>query len=42
MGATVYGDDGKTYIVDHAGVALHPNDEAMKYMADELLKRLRA
>ncbi|WP_072031660.1 CDP-glucose 4,6-dehydratase [Anaerovibrio sp. RM50] len=42
MGATVYGDDGKPYIVNHAGVALHPNDEAMKYMADELLKRLRA
>ncbi len=40
MKRSVLGDDGSEHIIEHKGVAMHPNDEAMKFYADELIKRL--
>ena len=33
----VLGDDGNVHVVDHAGVAAHPNDAAMKIYAARIL-----
>jgi hypothetical protein len=38
MGATVYGDDGEAHTVEHSGVATHPGDNGMAYIAREVLK----
>ena len=32
-GTVVLGDDGKEHVVNHSGVAAHPNDKAMEYIA---------
>ena len=37
IGTEVYGDDGLIYIVDHQGVAKHPNDEAMECIASRII-----
>lgn len=39
-GTTVYDKDGNAHIVEHDGVALHPNDKAMKYIADRITKKI--
>lgn len=33
VGDKVYGDDGKQHEVEHSGVAAHPNDKTMEYIA---------
>ena len=40
-GTTVYGDDGAEHEIDHDGVAKHPGDKAMRYIAEETYKKLR-
>lgn len=37
MGAIVYDDDGNEHIVEHEGVATHPGDEGMKFIAESIL-----
>jgi len=42
LNRVVFDGNGNTHAVEHEGVAAHPNDEAMKYYADEVLRRIRA
>ena len=41
MNTEVYGDDGKVHKVTHAGVAKHPNDRAMAYIAQKIISRMK-
>lgn len=34
----VYGDDGEKHIIKHEGVALHPGDNGMKFIADKVIE----
>lgn len=36
FGTVVYGDDGMEHVIEHDGVAGHPGDEAMKYIAERI------
>lgn len=40
LNASVMGDDGNNHIVQHNGVANHPNDIAMLYIAKRIIKEL--
>ncbi len=40
MGTEVYDEDGKAHIVEHCGVAAHPNDKAMRYIADKIIESM--
>lgn len=35
----VYGDDGKKHVVNHEGVAKHPNDKAMEVIAKRIIMK---
>ena len=41
LGTTVYGSDGEEHIIDHEGVARHPNDKAMRYIAEQIIKEVK-
>ena len=41
IGTEVFGSDGESHIVEHSGVAVHPNDKAMKYIADKIIENIR-
>lgn len=40
LGTKIYDDTGKEHVVNHDGVAIHPNDKAMQYIADKILHRI--
>lgn len=40
--AVVYDEHGNEHIVTHKGVATHPNDKAMSYIAEAIFNRLEA
>lgn len=40
IGTEVFDEDGMTHIVEHTGVAAHPNDKAMKYIADKIIENI--
>lgn len=40
IGTAVFDEKGNEHIVEHAGVAAHPNDKAMKYIADRIIENI--
>ena len=41
IGTIVYDGDGNKHTVEHDGVAIHPGDEGMKYIADLIIEKLK-
>lgn len=41
IGTVVYDEEGNSHIVQHAGVARHPGDEGMKYIATKILEKVK-
>ena len=41
MGTTFYDNNINPHIVEHAGVANHPGDAGMKWIADRVLEKVK-
>lgn len=40
LNTLVYDGEGNEHIVTNSGVAIHPNDKAMKYIADKIIEKI--
>ena len=40
LGTIVYGDDGLLHVIEHDGVSQHPNDKAMRYIAEQIISNM--
>ncbi len=40
IGTVVFDEAGEAHTVEHSGVASHPNDEAMKYIAERIIENI--
>lgn len=41
IGTTVYDTEGHPHVVEHNGVALHPGDKGMRYIAEKIIEDLK-
>ena len=41
METTVYDSEGNPHTVEHSGVARHPGDEGMKWIADKSIEEVK-
>lgn len=41
IGTKVYDKAGMAHIIEHAGVAAHPNDKGMKYIAESVIRAIK-
>lgn len=42
IGTTVYDKEGRPHVVEHNGVAGHPGDKGMRYIADKIIEGLKS
>ena len=40
LGTVVYDKDGNEHIIEHEGVAKHPGDKGMEYIADRVIEKI--
>ena len=40
LGTKVFGADGEKHVIEHNGVAAHPGDEGMKYIAEKIIEQV--
>lgn len=41
VGTTVYGAQGEAHVVEHEGVAIHPGDKGMEYIANAVIAQIQ-
>ena len=41
IGSIIYDENGNKHVNQHSGVAVHPNDEGMKIIAERVLEKIK-